>query len=78
LRFNPTATLLTHKTKTLNHHHHNHTATNNQPQTKPKQDVLDWFEAKGLTAYSISAGQSLIYNNVFPKHKERLGKKVCV
>lgn len=40
------------------------------------QEVLDWFESKGLTAYSISAGQSLLYNNVFPKHKERLGKKV--
>ena len=40
------------------------------------QDLLSWFEAKGLTAYSISAGSSLIYNNIFPKHKERLGKKV--
>lgn len=39
-------------------------------------ELLAWFEAKGLTAYSISCGQSLIYNNIFPKHKERLGKKV--
>lgn len=29
-----------------------------------------------MEAYSISCGQSLIYNNVFPKHKERLDKKL--
>jgi hypothetical protein len=46
------------------------------PYPNPPQEVLDWFEARGLTAYSISAGQSLLYNNVFPKHQERLGKKV--
>lgn len=40
------------------------------------QQVLDWFEAKGLRAYSISFGQSLLYNNLFPKHKERLAKKM--
>lgn len=40
------------------------------------QQVLDWFVAKGLRAYSISCGQSLIYNNIFPKHKERLDKKM--
>ncbi len=33
------------------------------------QQVLDWFTAKGLNAYSISCGQALIYNNLFPKHK---------
>lgn len=38
--------------------------------------LLAWFEAKGLTAYSISCGQSLIYNSIFPKHKDRLDKKV--
>ena len=31
--------------------------------------VLEWFRAKGLEAYSISCGQSLLYNNIFPKHK---------
>lgn len=54
-------------------------AASHRPLLRPhpgSQEVLDWFEAKGLTAYSISAGQSLLYNNVFPKHKERLGKKV--
>jgi ubiquitin-activating enzyme E1 len=40
------------------------------------QQVLDWFRAKGLEAYSISCGQSLLYNNIFPKHKERLDKRM--
>ena len=40
------------------------------------KELLDWFEAKGLTAYSVSCGQSLIYNTIFPKHKERMDKKV--
>lgn len=40
------------------------------------QEVLDWFESKNLRAYSISCGQSLLYNNIFPKHKERLPKKM--
>ena len=37
------------------------------------QEVLDDFSAKGLEAYSISFGASLLYNTMFPKHKERLG-----
>lgn len=40
------------------------------------QEALEWFRAKGLEAYSISCGQSLLYNNIFPKHKERLDKKM--
>ena len=40
--------------------------------------LLEWFEAKGLTAYSVSCGQSLIYNNIFPKHKDRLPKLLSV
>ena len=40
------------------------------------KELLDYFEEKGLTAYSVSCGQSLIYNNIFPKHKERMDKKV--
>ncbi|WIA10070.1 hypothetical protein OEZ85_010280 [Tetradesmus obliquus] len=43
---------------------------------KTVQEVLDWFEERALRAYSISAGQSLLYNDIFPKHKERLGKKM--
>ena len=33
------------------------------------QEVLDWFTERKLTAYSISCGQALLYNNIFPKHK---------
>jgi len=40
------------------------------------QALLDWFEERKLTAYSVSCGQSLIYNNFFAKHKERLPKKL--
>lgn len=40
------------------------------------RELLDWFQAKGLTAYSISCGQSLLYNNIFPKHRDRLDRKV--
>merc|ERR1711959_532243 len=39
-------------------------------------ELLEWFTSRGLPAYSISCGPALIYNNLFPKHKERLGKKV--
>lgn len=38
--------------------------------------MLDWFSAKDLTAYSISCGNALLYNNIFPKHTTRLGQKV--
>jgi ubiquitin-activating enzyme E1 len=38
--------------------------------------VLNWFETRGLRAYSISCGQSLLYNDIFPKHRERLDKKM--
>jgi len=40
------------------------------------QEVVDWFKERGLIAYSISAGQSLLYNTYFPKHQERLGQKM--
>ncbi|KAI5082021.1 hypothetical protein GOP47_0001764 [Adiantum capillus-veneris] len=39
-------------------------------------DLLEWFQKKGLTAYSISCGQSLLYNNIFPKHRDRLNRKL--
>lgn len=39
-------------------------------------EVLQWFRSKGLEAYSISCGQALLYNNLFPKHKERLDQKM--
>ena len=39
-------------------------------------ELLSWFQDKGLAAYSISCGQSLLYNSMFPKHRERLDRKV--
>jgi ubiquitin-activating enzyme E1 len=39
-------------------------------------EVLQWFKGRGLEAYSISCGQALLYNNLFPKHKERLDQKM--
>jgi hypothetical protein len=38
--------------------------------------VLDWFQAKGLKAYSVSFGSYILYNSIFPKHKERLHRPV--
>ncbi|XP_006658172.2 ubiquitin-activating enzyme E1 3-like isoform X1 [Oryza brachyantha] len=39
-------------------------------------ELLRWVSDKGLTAYSISCGTCLLYNNMFARHKERLNKKV--
>ncbi|KAG2647777.1 hypothetical protein PVAP13_2KG110600 [Panicum virgatum] len=39
-------------------------------------ELLQWFSDKGLSAYSMSCGTSLLYNSMFPRHKERLQKKV--
>lgn len=39
-------------------------------------EVLEWFRQQGLEAYSISCGQSLLYNSIFPKHKDRMGTKM--
>lgn len=41
------------------------------------QELLDWFQAKGLTAYSISCMQTILYNKIFPKHRERLNVKLA-
>jgi ubiquitin-activating enzyme E1 len=41
------------------------------------QQVVDWFKERGLNAYSISCGQSLLYNQWFgAKHAERLPVKL--
>jgi ubiquitin-activating enzyme E1 len=40
------------------------------------QDIIDHFQKQSLQAYSISFGAALLYNNIFPKHKERLGQKL--
>ncbi|XP_066400668.1 ubiquitin-activating enzyme E1 3 isoform X1 [Miscanthus floridulus] len=39
-------------------------------------ELLQWFSDKGLSAYSMSCGTSLLYNSMFTRHKERLQKKV--
>jgi len=41
------------------------------------RELLNWLKNKGLDAYSISCGSSLLYNSMFPKHKDRMGKKVA-
>ncbi|XP_078162757.1 ubiquitin-activating enzyme E1 1-like [Carex rostrata] len=40
------------------------------------RELLQWLKEKGLNAYSISCGTSLLYNSMFPRHKERMDKKV--
>ena len=40
------------------------------------QGLMDWFQEKGLTVCSISSGTALIYNDFFPKHKERLPRQL--
>ncbi|EFH57344.1 hypothetical protein ARALYDRAFT_481921 [Arabidopsis lyrata subsp. lyrata] len=40
------------------------------------REVLQWLEDKGLSAYSISCGSCLLFNSMFPRHKERMDKKV--
>lgn len=41
------------------------------------QELLDWFQAKGLKAYSISCMRTILYNKIFPKHRERLNLKMA-
>ncbi|MQM09407.1 hypothetical protein Taro_042276, partial [Colocasia esculenta] len=41
------------------------------------RDLLNWLKDKGLNAYSISCGTSLLYNSMFPRHKDRLDKKLA-
>lgn len=40
------------------------------------RELLQWLEDKGLNAYSVSCGSSLLYNSMFPRHKDRMDKKV--
>ncbi|XP_008811687.2 ubiquitin-activating enzyme E1 1-like [Phoenix dactylifera] len=40
------------------------------------RELLQWLKDRGLNAYSISCGTSLLYNSMFPRHKERMDKKV--
>ncbi|XP_022752921.1 ubiquitin-activating enzyme E1 1-like [Durio zibethinus] len=40
------------------------------------RELIQWLKDKGLNAYSISYGSCLLFNSMFPRHKERLDKKV--
>ncbi|CAN0902154.1 Ubiquitin-activating enzyme E1 2 [Linum grandiflorum] len=40
------------------------------------KELLLWVEDKGLEAYSVSCGSSLLYNSMFPRHRERMERKV--
>ncbi|THU54185.1 hypothetical protein C4D60_Mb10t22370 [Musa balbisiana] len=39
-------------------------------------ELLRWLKDKGLSAYSISSGTSLLYNSLFPRHRDRMDRKV--
>ncbi|XP_044505408.1 ubiquitin-activating enzyme E1 1 isoform X1 [Mangifera indica] len=40
------------------------------------RDLIQWLKKKGLNAYSISCGSCLLFNSMFPRHRERMDKKV--
>ncbi|CAN4115873.1 unnamed protein product [Withania somnifera] len=40
------------------------------------RELIQWLQSKGLNAYSISYGSCLLYNSMFPKHKERMERKL--
>ncbi|KAJ4704364.1 Ubiquitin activating enzyme E1 [Melia azedarach] len=40
------------------------------------RQLLQWLQDKGLNAYSISYGSCLLFNSMFPRHKERMDKKL--
>ncbi|XP_073140543.1 ubiquitin-activating enzyme E1 1-like isoform X2 [Henckelia pumila] len=41
------------------------------------RELLQWLSDKGLNAYSVSFGNCLLYNSMFPRHKERMDKKIA-
>ncbi|XP_057954289.1 ubiquitin-activating enzyme E1 1 isoform X2 [Malania oleifera] len=40
------------------------------------RELIQWLKDKGLNAYSISCGSCLLYNSMFPRHRERMDRKV--
>ncbi|KAH9607533.1 hypothetical protein KSS87_017463 [Heliosperma pusillum] len=40
------------------------------------KELLDWLRNKGLNAYSVSYGSCLLYNSMFPRHRDRMDKKM--
>ncbi|EXB37971.1 Ubiquitin-activating enzyme E1 1 [Morus notabilis] len=41
-----------------------------------RRELLEWLRNKGLNAYSVSCGSSLLYNSMFSRHEEQMDKKV--
>ncbi|KAF8402591.1 hypothetical protein HHK36_010678 [Tetracentron sinense] len=40
------------------------------------RELLQWLNDKGLNAYSISCGSCLLYNSMFPRHRERMDRRM--
>ncbi|KAK9127356.1 hypothetical protein Syun_016153 [Stephania yunnanensis] len=40
------------------------------------RELLVWLKNKGLNAYSITCGSSMLYNSLIPRHKDRMDRKV--
>ncbi|KAL2901995.1 Ubiquitin-activating enzyme E1 2 [Bienertia sinuspersici] len=40
------------------------------------RQLLDWLQNSGLNAYSVSYGSCLLYNSMFPRHKDRMDRKM--
>ncbi|EEF35682.1 ubiquitin-activating enzyme E1 1 [Ricinus communis] len=40
------------------------------------RELLEWLQHKGLNAYSISYGSCLLFNSMFPRHRDRMDKKL--
>ncbi|XP_075515549.1 ubiquitin-activating enzyme E1 1-like isoform X1 [Primulina tabacum] len=40
------------------------------------RELLRWLSDKGLNTYSVSFGNCLLYNSMFPRHEERMDKKI--
>uniref|UniRef100_A0A803MW84 E1 ubiquitin-activating enzyme n=3 Tax=Chenopodium quinoa TaxID=63459 RepID=A0A803MW84_CHEQI len=39
-------------------------------------ELIQWLKDKELNAYSISCGSCLLFNSMFPRHRERMDKKI--
>ncbi|GAA0147391.1 ubiquitin-protein ligase [Lithospermum erythrorhizon] len=40
------------------------------------RELLQWIQNKGLNAYSVSYGSCLLFNTMFPRHKDRMDRKI--
>jgi ubiquitin-activating enzyme E1 len=40
------------------------------------RELIKWVKDKGLTAYTISCGNVLLFNTMFSGHKERMDRKI--